>query len=377
VELIDPRVILSTPYVGVDTASEESARTVVHAEGLTKSFRPRSRLRDVFRFADRAPAVTVVDQVTLRVNAGEVFGLLGPNGAGKTTIFKMLSTMVAPDAGFATVAGFDVLRDPRSVRALLATVPADERSLNWRLSAYENLRLFAALQQLPRGLVEARIGWVLKTVALADARETRVAEFSSGMKQRLLVARALLTEPEILLLDEPTRTLDPLSARELRRFLRKELVDALGCAILLATHNADEAFGFCDRVAVLDRGRVLATGPALELAARFSDDRYRIILAGDATSAIAALEQRRLVLDVGRSEPAPEGWEAIECTIPGGPSCSAHVLSTLVGLGAEVARLERVEPSLADLISRIIGADRAGIQEARTPSARAAGAGDE
>lgn len=355
---------LGAPVLTRDPGLHGSVEAVVSAERLTKSFTPRRRVRDIVRFGIRPRGVTVVDQVTLEIRGGEVFGLLGPNGAGKTTIFKMLSTMIAPDSGSARVAGLDVMRDAAAVRALLANVPADDRSLNWRLSAYENLLLFAALQRVPREAVAARIRWALQTVKLDDARGTRVVEFSSGMKQRLLIARALLTEPAILLLDEPTRTLDPLSARELRRFLREELVGQLGCTILLATHNADEAFGFCDRVAVLHHGRVLATGPAVELAAHFGEDRYRIVTAEAGQHALAALERRGLLVRARAAEPTADGWAATECVISGGPSRSADVLAALVDRGVSVARLERVEPSLADLISRIIGADSRGGRDA-------------
>ena len=309
------------------------------------------------RLARRAPAVAVVDEVTLDVAAGEIFGLLGPNGAGKTTIFRMLSTMIAADGGTATVAGFDVTRDGASVRGVLASVPADERSLNWRLTAIENLRLFAALQSVAPRETPARVDWALRTVGLTDTGHKRVAEFSSGMRQRLLIARALLTRPRVLLLDEPTRTLDPLSARELRRFLRDELVRSYGCTILLATHNPDEAFGFCDRVAVLNRGRVLATGAAAELAARFGEDRYRLVAAGIGERIERLLVERARLERVAPPERSADGWTSIECTMRGGNARSAELLRMLVDAGVEVGRLERIEPSLADLIARIIGAE--------------------
>lgn len=332
----------------------------VAVRGLTKRFAPRRSISAIVSFARRAPAVPVVDGVTLDVMPGEVFGLLGPNGAGKTTVFKMLSTMIAPDAGTAQVAGFDVTRSPAAIRRVLASVPADERSLNWRISAYENLRLFAELQRVPRLEREARIGSVLRTVALADDRNKRVAEFSSGMRQRLLIARALLTDPKILLLDEPTRTLDPLSARELRSFLREELVAKQGCTILLATHNTDEAFNFCDRVAVLHRGRVLAAGATSNLSARYGEARYRIVTSSPADAAFADLERAGLLQRVALAPDVTDrDWLQVDCIIRGDPSRSADVLRSLVARGVAVSRLERVEPSLADLITRIIGADAA------------------
>lgn len=356
-------MIASRPPIvfGIAAPATTPAAPAVTVRGLTKRFVPRRSVGAILRLARRAPAVAVVDGVTLDVLPGEIFGLLGPNGAGKTTIFKMLSTMIAPDAGTAQVAGFDLTRAPAAIRRVLASVPADERSLNWRISAYENLRLFAALQRVPPLEREARIAYVLSTVGLADDRRKRVGEFSSGMRQRLLIARALLTHPKILLLDEPTRTLDPLSARELRTFLRDELIARQGCTILLATHNTDEAFDFCDRVAVLHRGRVLASGATAELSARFGEARYRIVTTDRDHPAFDDLERAGLLQRV--ASPAAAGddaWDEVHCIVRGDPSRSADVLRQLVERGVAVARLERVEPSLADLITRIIGADAAG-----------------
>jgi ABC-2 type transport system ATP-binding protein len=357
VELADDRIstALAPPELSIVQRSAPTA--TVSVRGLTKRFAPRSSVGQMLRLARRPPPVAVVDHVTLDVARGEVFGLLGPNGAGKTTLFKMLSTMIAPDEGGATVAGYDVVRERASIRGVLASVPADERSLNWRLSAEENLRLFAALQRVARSETISRIAAVLDTVGLSDTRDKRVGEFSSGMRQRLLIARALLTRPKILLLDEPTRALDPVSARELRRFLREELVGRQRCTILLATHNTDEAFGFCDRVAVLDHGRVLAIGPAAELTARFGEERYRVLTRDPRHVGFTALEQLGLLRRGSLVESTSAGWTSVECTIAGDPSRSADVLRMLVERGVEVARLERVETSLADLMTRIIGVD--------------------
>lgn len=344
-----------TPLVPGQPHRDEAA-PVVSARGLTKRFAQRAGVRDLLRFAARPAAATVVDRVDLDVAQGEVYGLLGLNGAGKTTIFRMLATMVAPDEGTAQVGGFDIVRRAAAVRGVLASVPADERSLNWRLSASENLQLFAVLQHVPREETSARVAWALETVALTDTGGKRVAEFSSGMRQRLLIARALLTRPSILLLDEPTRALDPLSARELRQLLRDELIARHRCTIMLATHNTDEAFAFCDRVAVLHHGRVLATGAAQALATRFGEERYRVLARAAVRHDFAALEERGLIARVTMAERAEDGWVSWECTIAGSPSRSADVLRALVEEGVEVARLERVAPSLADLIARIIGA---------------------
>lgn len=338
------------PYTQAATQAVEPAVRVVD---LAKRFSSRSSIAGMLRGHMRTVS-TVVDRVSFEVHVGEIVGILGPNGAGKTTIFKMLSTMVLPDDGTATVCGHDIWLEPHRVRSVLAAVSSDERSLNWRLSAEENLLLFAALHRIPRREAVATVQATLQTVGLSDTGRKMVAAFSSGMRQRLLIARALLAHPKVLLLDEPTRALDPISAQEFRQFLRKELVDRQRCTIVLATHNADEALGFCDRVVVLNRGRALATGPANELKRSYGEDRYRILTKDPTDPCFERLESSGVLrcLTVTNAE---HPWSVVECSIPGDPSRTATVLQLLVDSGIRVARFERVEPSLAELISRIIG----------------------
>ena len=344
----------TAPQELVAEPTAPSCAPAICISALTKTYSARTGVRDIVRGRWRT-VTTVVDRVTFDVRAGEVVGLLGPNGAGKTTIFKMLSTLVLPDDGSALVCGHDIWLDPARVRSVLAVVSSDERSLNWRLSARENLLLFAALQRVSRREASSLVTSVLQTVGLETTGRKMVAAFSSGMRQRLLIARALLARPKVLLLDEPTRALDPISAQEFRQFLRSELVDRQRCTIVLATHNADEALGFCDRVVVLHRGRVLAMGRALELSARFGEERYRIFTTDPDHPCFARLEAVGMIRRMARLGQPLNDWHTLECAIPGDHSRTAAVLELLLNSGVRVARLERSEPSLADLISRIIG----------------------
>jgi ABC-2 type transport system ATP-binding protein len=334
-----------------------SAAPTVEIVGLTKYFSPRRRFAEIIR--GRGPEPTaVVDRVSFDVQPGEIVGVLGPNGAGKTTIFKMLSTIVLPDGGCARVCGYDIETEPAAVRTMLAAVSSDERSLNWRISARENLLLFAALHHVPRRHVGQLVANALATVGLESAEAKMVAAFSSGMRQRLLIARALLACPRVLLLDEPTRALDPISAQEFRHFLRDQLIARQQCTIILATHNADEALGFCDRVVILNRGRALAIGPAVELQARFGDERYRIVTNRPDDPSFVALEARGLLRRLTRQR-LVEGWSMVECAISADLSRTSHVLSVLAHSGVPIARFERMDASLADLIGRIIRRDQA------------------
>lgn len=341
---------------GVPPASPGLDLSAIHLEGLTKRFRVRRAWRELLARSRERDWVPVLSDVSLDVRPGESFGLLGPNGAGKTTLFKILSTLVLPDAGCATVLGTDVVREPREVRRLLAPVIADERSLHWRLSARENLRLFAALQGLRRAEMSERISNLLEVVGLEGAGGQLAGAFSSGMRQRLLIARALLGRPRVLLLDEPTRSLDPLAARAFRRFLREEISGRQGCALMIATHNAEEALELCDRVAILNRGRLLATGTAAELGHDADEEAYCLWTRAPAEARLEALRRMGFGAELSPASVLVDesGWCAITLRLPGGTDTAAHALSHIVGAGIPVARFERTQLSLADLIDRTI-----------------------
>jgi ABC-2 type transport system ATP-binding protein len=327
---------------------------VVRLDGLTKRFPVRRDLKQTLLHPFSSQTSTVVSGVTLTAQAGEFLGLLGPNGAGKTTLLKMLSTLVIPDEGSATVDGLDVVRDAARVRALVSPCLAMERSLYYRLTARQNLETFAALQGLARGDRDARVAEVLQAVSLRDTGEKMVGQFSSGMMQRLLIARALLTRPRVLLLDEPTRSLDPISAREFRRFLRDELARERGCAVILATHNAEEAFELCDRVGVLNQGRLLASGVAAQLSREFLGVRYRLTTTHPSHPSLQRLaEQGVVVLSTDARDGDHVGWHDVVLRMELDHDPSA-VLALLASDGVRISAFEPVRPSLADLIEGVV-----------------------
>jgi ABC-2 type transport system ATP-binding protein len=224
---------------------------------LTKHFYPKAGLRQTLqRYLSRSTAgrLTAVDKVSLEVHQGELFGLLGPNGAGKTTLVKILCTLILPDVGMATVNGYD-LADEEQVKASLGFVSSDERSFYWRLSGRQNLEFFATLHGLSPIQIARRTRSLTKLLDMEEFIDRRFDRYSSGMKQRLGIARGLLNEPHILFLDEPTKSLDPTSAARLREIIH-DLVHQEGYTVVLVTHQLHEAEELCDRITIMHQGRI-------------------------------------------------------------------------------------------------------------------------
>jgi len=347
-------VIFPAPPTVAQDLTSSTGEPALRLRHLSKRFKVRRGLLATLRRPSGGASVLAVQDVSCDVQPGEFFGLLGPNGAGKTTLFKMLATLTSPDEGTATVYGADVMRAPREVRRMVAPVAADERGLHWRLSALENLRLFATLYDLRGTALGERIDEVLGVVGLHGAERRVVGTYSSGMRQRLLIARALLIRPRVLLLDEPTRSLDPVSARDFRQFLREQVVGPTKCTVVMATHSAEEALELCDRVAVMHNGRLLAVGAARALEHEFSDERYRIRTRSPEHPAWRGLESAGAISRRTIGEMDAEGWTDVGCHIPGGGDAAAHVLASLTAGGVPVAAFDRVEFSLADLLERIV-----------------------
>jgi ABC-2 type transport system ATP-binding protein len=216
------------------------------------------RVRGVVK---RFGPVVALDGLDLDVAGSEIVALLGPNGAGKSTLLRILGTTVLPDAGRVEVLGADVVADPLAARRQIGLMVGDERSLYWRLTGRQNLRFFAALHGMRRRAATGRAAELLLAAGLEEVADRRVLGYSSGMRARLLLARALLSDPPVLLLDEPTRNLDPLAASGFRE-LATGLARERETAILFATHDLHEAVAVATRVVVVSRGQMVLDEPA-------------------------------------------------------------------------------------------------------------------
>lgn len=219
----------------------------------------------VFRIGHNRQIVAL-DNVSFEVKEGEFFGLLGPNGAGKTTLTKIISTLLIPDSGEVLVNGYSIYKEPMKVRQSIGWMQGETggRALYWRLSGYDNLKYFATLQGVNSKVAEIRIKTFLKFLDLDKDAYRLVKDYSTGMKIKLLLIRALLHNPPILILDEPTVGLDVASAIKIREFLR-ELNEELNKTILFTSHNMTEVEQLCDRIAIINKGKIIFVGSARQM----------------------------------------------------------------------------------------------------------------
>jgi ABC-2 type transport system ATP-binding protein len=238
---------------GLRLQNDYAIRTI----DLTKTY--KSKIPNRSRFNPKTFSVNAIDNLNLTVKKGELFGLLGPNGAGKTTLIKILCTLLPPDDGTATVNGFDVAKQQMRVKQSIGTIfSVGERGFFWRLSGFSNLEFFAAINNVPRSGRKQRIMEVLELVGLHEKAFDIFQKYSGGMKRKLALARALLADPPILLLDEPTTGLDVTSSRNIRDFIKNDLSKKYGKTVLYTTHYIEEVSQICDRVGIMNKGKIIA-----------------------------------------------------------------------------------------------------------------------
>jgi len=294
--------------------------------------------------------IVAVEDVSFGIQEGELFGLLGPNGAGKTTTVKMLTTLLIPTLGSASVKGFDVVAQAAEVRKRIGFIFGGERGLYWRLSGIDNLRYFASLYNLDYVITKKRIPELLDLVGLNGRGEEKVEGYSRGMKQRLHVARTLLHDPDVLFLDEPTLGLDPVGAREFRQVILD--LQSEKKTILLTTHYMFEADALCDRIAIINHGKIIAIDTPGGLKKHVSDlnvvevetfgapdnilDKLRALPFADSLSVEDQGQKQMLLIQTSR------GAEAVP-----------DVMSALEGL--KVGRVIVREPTLEDAYVRLVG----------------------
>jgi ABC-2 type transport system ATP-binding protein len=290
--------------------------------------------------------VQAVQGVDLEVAEGEIYGFLGPNGAGKTTTVRILTTLLLPTGGRASVAGHDVVREAREVRRAIG-VALQEAALDPLMTGRELIRLQATLQGLPTAEGRRRADALLDRVGLADAAERRVGDYSGGMQRRLDLAAALVHEPRVLFLDEPTTGLDPVSRRTIWEEVRD--LNESGTTVFLTTQYLEEADRLADRIGIIDRGRIVAEGTPDSLKAAIGNPHIRLQLEEG-----SIVEAERVCRGIGSLLPPVDG-KTVLVEVPGGASEIPHLVRALDEAGIEVASLELVQPTLDDVFVATTG----------------------
>ena len=329
--------------------SEPASPWAVETRAIRREYSAPRRAR-----SDGKKVLVALDGVDLQISRGEIYGVLGPNGAGKTTLLKILTTLLYPTSGQATVAGFDVVKQAQEVRRRISLVSGGEQSGYGILNVSETLWMFAQFYGVPSKIANQRAKILIETVGLEEYATTRINRLSTGQRQRLNFARAFMSEPEIVFLDEPTVGLDVSAARDLRKFLKQWMAERSERTVVLTTHYMLEADELCGQISIIDHGRILTTDSPSGLRTRVPTER-RVELEvnhadslGDALAAVPGVGGLRRV---SQTADGTVRWQfhLSEQRVMG------QILELLSWRGVEVVNLSTHDPSLEDVFVAIVG----------------------
>lgn len=295
--------------------------------------------------------VTAVNEVSLDVRRGEVFGFLGPNAAGKSTTVKIAATLLEPSKGSISIEGYDVQKQPVEVRSIIGLLPEDGATTHYdRLSAYQNLQYFGRLYDVPKEVLDNRIAELLEFLELSDRQNDSPATFSTGLKQKLSIARSMIHNPPVVFLDEPTSSLDPIMSKRVRQFIDTQ-AEGGRQTFFLCTHLLSEVEALCDRVGFISKGKLVEVGRPKELRRKFWTIRtYELQLAdADLPGSLeiikstglvksAAIEGRRVVFEIEEAE-----------------TKNPQILQALLNSGHKVVELRERIPDLEAVYLKVIG----------------------
>jgi ABC-2 type transport system ATP-binding protein len=345
----------------------------IRTENLTRTYRLPRRKWGRTPAPDAPAEFTALAGVTLDVRPGELFGLLGPNGAGKTTLIKILTTLLAPTSGTALVGGLDVVSQARRIRPFINMVSGGESSGYGILNVRENLWLFARMYGVATSAAYKRIDELLAVVGLTDKAGSRVSYLSTGQRQKMNFCRGFITDPRVLFLDEPTLGLDVTSARAIRSFVREWMRQDPARTLLLTTHYMAEADELCDRLAIIDQGRVLACDTPGNLKKRVQQFPIFELSLAPGSGGWADLGK----LPGVHQSTTVEGPETVGVKVAlAEESAIGAVVQTLATSGAHILSLKKVEPTLEDVFIELVGHGLSVADEANgKPPAGPAGAG--
>ncbi len=334
----------------------------IETKNLTKIFHQVKGYRDILLHPFRKSEVYALRDVSLEVGQGELFSLLGPTGAGKTTLIKIFCTLVLPTSGSAFVNGYNITSAGKRIRKSIGYVLGDERSFYWRLTGRQNLKLFATLNNLSSSEGDKRIEQIIKITELNSQIDNMFKNFSAGQKQKMAIARGLLTDPQILFMDEPTKSLDPGVALHLREFIKNELVKEKGKTVFFATHNLVEAEELSDRIAIINKGEVGTCGGLAEIKKLIGVKKsYILTLKTPAVHVKEKIEQlfkeNNFIYSITES---PEAKKEIEINLEIPESTISEIIENIVNVGGNITSCKLKEISLQDIYKKVV--DEAGNQ---------------
>jgi ABC-2 type transport system ATP-binding protein len=297
--------------------------------------------------------LVALQDVDIEIKPGELFGLLGPNGAGKTTLIKILTTLLAPTSGEAYVAGYDVTKDPDKVRPRINMVSGGESSGYGLLTVRENLWMFAQFYGIPSGEANQRIKDLLEVVGLGDRINTKSSDLSTGLRQKMNIVRGFMTDPDVLFMDEPTLGLDVGASRDVRKFIRTWVDENQAKTLLLTTHYMVEAEELCDRVAIINQGKVLACDTPERLKRNLQKEAiFRIEVSPLNGTPVKTFEDLEGVRQV--TYEAQDGHSVLEF-IMAEEDVLGSVVNTMTQKDIHLLNLQKREPTLEDVFVTLVG----------------------
>ena len=322
-------------------------------------------VRDVVRkFKARDNPVVALDKVSISIKEGEIFGLLGPNGAGKTTLIKILSTLLLPTSGEAHVGGFDVVKEPEKVRKIISLVSGGETPGYGILSTSENLWFFSQLYGLSSSVAKEKIQRLLKDLDFEEYARTRMSRLSTGYRQRLNLARGLLNDPKILFLDEPTLGLDVLTSKKLRGYIVDWAKREKKGTVLLTTHYMAEADEMCDRVAIIDRGRILACDSPLTLKENLKENVIMKVEVSSVQADFGFMESMKGVVGYSQTRSIQTDTTTLKVIVRDEPVFS-KITSKLEEQKLKILAINKADPTLEDVYISLVGR---GFEEQEAPA---------
>jgi len=325
----------------------------IETKDLTKTFYRRNGLIDRMKHRERIE-VKAVDGVDLEIREKELFGLLGPNGAGKTSFIKLLSTLLLPDRGTASVNGWDIEKNSFEVRMSIGLTLSSERQLYWKLTARENLEYFASLYLVRPDEIKQRVDDILEMLDITAQGDMLIENFSSGNRQKVALSRALLNDPPILFLDEPTIGLDPSFSKNFRKLIKKRINEKEKKTILLTTHYMEEADLLCDRIAFINEGRIVALDTPENLK-KSIDEKEIMTFRLSRASKDMIKEMKGLEPIHDMEELDQDDSVVMKIFTDSASACIQDVFDILTRHGSQVISYVASKPTLEDVFIKITG----------------------